>query len=94
MTSPLAYRPDIQDWTLLRPGEFCYRRAADGRPKWLAFWPADAAAPVQAAIRPQRNAVGSTLDLFGPEDRPWLSPSVNAEGVWHGWLRDGVAVTC
>lgn len=30
----------------------------------------------------------------GNEDKPTLTPSVNAEGIWHGWVRAGRLVSC
>jgi len=89
--APLALRRDTDDWVDLEPGEFCYSRADDGRVKWLHFWPRDSRCPLQAPIAPQRNGVGATWTLSGPEDAPTLSPSVNAEGIWHGFLTAGVA---
>lgn len=88
---PLVYRDDTSEWANLEPGEFCYRRDADGRPKWLNFWPRDSRCPLSAAIAPQRNGLGASWTLSGTEECPTLSPSVDAKGEWHGFLTDGVA---
>lgn len=87
----LILRKDISDWAELEPGEFCYRRGDDGRPKWLNFWPHDSRCPLSASISPQRNGTGATWTLSGTEEAPTLHPSVNAEGEWHGFLTNGVA---
>lgn len=73
-------------------GEFCYSRMDNGTIKWLHFWPQDSSVPISAAIRPhQVNGQGASWEMSGTEDRPTLRPSVDARGVWHGWLTDGVA---
>jgi hypothetical protein len=74
----------------LEPGEFCYRRDGD-RVKWVHFWPRDSSHALSAAIAPQRNGIGDTWTLAGTDDAPTLTPSVDAKGIWHGWLTDGVA---
>lgn len=88
MSERLTYRADTDDWAELERGEFCYR----GTPsKWLFFWPLDSDTPLSAAIRPQKNGVGASWELSGSLEAPTLRPSVNAEGIWHGFLTDGVA---
>ena len=83
--------PDCQQHDLSR-GEFCYSRMENGSIKWLHFWPHDSKVPISAAIRPhQVNGRGASWELFGTEDRPTLRPSVDARGVWHGFLTNGVA---
>lgn len=32
--------------------------------------------------------------LRGTDDKPTLNPSINAVGVWHGWLTDGRFTEC
>lgn len=75
-------------------GEFGYRRHEDGRIKWIVFWPRDCPCEILIPIAPQRLSNGHTWTLSGAEEAPTLSPSVNAVGIWHGWLRDGVATQC
>lgn len=36
-----------------------------------------------------RNHCGAQWSWNGNEDKPTLSPSLHAVGVWHGWVRDG-----
>lgn len=91
MSDPLRLRADATCWADLEAGEFCYAKDHDGRVKWLHFWPVDSRAPLSASIRPQRNDMGASWDLSGSESAPTLMPSVNWNGGWHGWLRDGVA---
>jgi hypothetical protein len=75
----------------LDKGEFCYRRDDDGRVKWVHFWPYDSPCALSAAIAPQRNGSGATWTLSGADDAPTLQPSVDAVGVWHGFLTNGSA---
>jgi hypothetical protein len=89
-TAPLTLRRDVDHAGDLEPGEFCYRRDGD-RVKWLHFWPRDSSCALSAAIRPQHNDNGATWTLSGAEDAPTLFPSVDAKGVWHGFLTNGVA---
>ncbi len=89
--APLRWRRDADHWADLEPGEFCYRRREDGTVKWLNFWPCDSKAPLSASIAPQRNGNGAAWALSGSEEAPTLSPSVDAAGVWHGFLTNGVA---
>ena len=77
----------------IRPGDFFYRTdRLDGRIKWIEFWIPGQRAPFQASIAPQKNACGASWTLSGDPDRPTLHPSVNVKDIWHGWIRDGVAV--
>lgn len=91
MNAPLAYRPDLSDWTDIERGEFCYRGGEDGVIKWVVLWPHDCRAPMSIPCNGQRNGGGSTWELSGPEDSPTLRPSINWVNNWHGWLTDGVA---
>ena len=75
----------------LDKGEFCYARRDDGTVKWVHFWPHDCPVPLSASIAPQRNGQGATWTLSGTEDAPTLQPSVDARGIWHGFLTNGVA---
>lgn len=90
-SEPLVYKPDAKGWSDIERGEFGYRRREDGSVKWLFFWPRTSTAPLMAAVLPQRNGLGAGWTLTGTEERPTLQPSVNAEGIWHGFLTDGVA---
>lgn len=90
-TKRLTLRRDLDHAADLEPGEFCYRRREDGTVKWLHFWPWDSPAALSAAVRPQHNGMGATWTLTGTEEEPTLFPSVDAKGVWHGFLTDGVA---
>lgn len=79
-------------WDLdLDRGQFGYVRGGDGAVTYLVFYPWDCPSPLPVAISPHRNSVGATWTLSGTEERPTLHPSVNAEGIWHGFLTDGVA---
>lgn len=89
--APLKLRRDATCWADLEPGEFYYRRAEDGSVKWLFFWPRTSSCPLAASIAPQRNGKGAAWTLSGTEERPTLHPSVDAAGIWHGFLVDGVA---
>lgn len=88
---PMTLRSDLDHWSDLERGEFCYRRREDGSVKWVNFWPWDSPCALSAAVAPQRNGSGATWTLTGTEAAPTLSPSVNAEGIWHGFLTNGVA---
>lgn len=38
------------------------------------------------------NDCGAQWSWDGNEDKPTLSPSLHAVGIWHGWVRDGMLV--
>ena len=38
------------------------------------------------------NSTGLQWSWDGHEDKPTLSPSIHAEGMWHGWVREGQLV--
>lgn len=88
--SPLKYRPDI-DYTEISIGEFHYIRDDDGKIKALNFWPEGCPFNICVEIYPNQQRDGTSWQLSGTEENPTLSPSVNAIGYWHGWLKDGVA---
>lgn len=44
------------------------------------------------AIHPNRFDNGATWYWNGDRDKPTLTPSLHAVGIWHGWLRDGVLI--
>lgn len=90
-TARLAMRKDVDCAADLDKGEFCYARRDNGSVKWLHFWPRDCPIPLSAAIAPQHNGSNATWTLSGSEDAPTLHPSVDAVGIWHGWVRDGEA---
>lgn len=91
MKTMLKYRADTDSCYDLEPGEFCYRIGNNGSPKWLYFWPVDSQCPLAASIFPQRNEIGATWRLSGTLEKPTLKPSVDAKGVWHGFVTDGEA---
>ncbi|MCZ8310962.1 MAG: DUF6527 family protein [Magnetospirillum sp.] len=78
----------------LKRGEFCYHRDEIGVIKWITFWPLDCGTWLTVSILPNRQANGHSWTLTGPEDAPTLHPSVNANGIWHGFLTAGVAKAC
>lgn len=90
---PLTYRADLSndyaDLDIDR-GEFAYR-VRDGVKCYITFWPRDCPTPLMVAIRPNQLENGASWALSGTEDRPTLQPSVNAVGIWHGFLTNGVA---
>lgn len=88
----MRYRDDAECVSDIERDEFCYRRDPDGRVKWLFFWPWNSSAPLAAAIHPQRNALGASWRLTGSLERPTMEPSVDATGVWHGFIIDGSAI--
>lgn len=90
-SAPLRWNRDARHWGDIEPGEFCYRRDEDGRTKWLHFWPRDSSSPLSAAIHPQLNGSGASWTLSGTDEAPTLFPSVDAAGIWHGFLTDGIA---
>lgn len=89
---PLRYKGvEETKWDLdLDKGEFGYVRHA-GVLTYIVFWPWDSPTPLLAAIAPHRNGQGATWTLSGSESLPTLQPSVDAKGIWHGFLTNGVA---
>lgn len=89
--TPLIFRSDLKYAPDLKRGEFCYRRREDGSVKWVHFWPWDSPVALSASIAPQQNGSGAAWTLSGTETAPTLMPSVDAVGIWHGFLTNGVA---
>ena len=48
--------------------------------------------PVPQTGRPING--GHSWQWDGNEDKPTLTPSINAEGSWHGWVRSGRMESC
>ena len=98
--------PD-DDWNgggNLAEGQFCWCLDFDGNIAALAFWVPGQKTPFEAPISPRCNEAGASWTWSGTLDAPTLSPSVHVQGtktatgerftIWHGWLRDGEAVSC
>lgn len=89
-TTALTRNPTAKKWDL-GEGEFCYVRDSVGVITYLVFWPWGGPCAIPAAISPHRNGSGATWTLSGTEDAPTLTPSVDARGIWHGFLTNGSA---
>ena len=48
--------------------------------------------PVPATGRPLNG--GHSWEWDGNTDKPTLTPSIKATGIWHGWVRAGRMVSC
>ena len=48
----------------------------------------------QGRPTPPGSDVGCVWGWDGNEDRPTLTPSIHAPGIWHGWLRAGRLESC
>lgn len=79
----------------LEPGDF-YFEADDTGQRWFCFcYPNGVGARIP--IRPLLNAGtnnGHSWQWDGNEDTPTLTPSINAEGMWHGYVTAGRMVSC
>lgn len=91
IVSPLVRVADNTCASDLSRGEFAYRVNREGRKKWMIFWPKDSPCPIDVALAPQKGNNGASWVISGPDDSPTLHPSVNAVGLWHGWVKYGVA---
>jgi uncharacterized protein DUF6527 len=44
-------------------------------------------------IRPNQNDGGHSWEWDGNVEKPTLTPSLHAVGIWHGWMRNGNLVS-
>ena len=82
---------EVADSYDMPPGGFCFRNNKEGQlVMWLCF-PNGSTSVIK--IRPYEGSDPS-WEWDGNEDKPTLSPSVNAVGCWHGWVKSGRLVSC
>lgn len=77
-------------------GQYFFRRGERGLALWLAvpnfayrpetgfaatYWPID-----------YESRRGYQWTWNEDEDKPTLTPSLGVDGIWHGWVRDGMLV--
>jgi hypothetical protein len=79
----------------LNTGEFFFRTADNGQLWFNAMFPGQnlCCIPIRPLIDPTANG-GQSWEWDKNEDKPTLTPSVNAVGCWHGWVRAGRMVSC
>ena len=78
------------DGGMEKPGDFCF----DGSLTHIYIWLPGISGP--DALEIQKGAPGGprVWGWDGDEDKPTLTPSINAQGQWHGFLRAGKLVSC
>lgn len=82
---------EVADSHDMPPGGFCFKTTREGaRVMWLCL-PNGMTSVIR--IRPYAGPEPS-WEWDGNEDKPTLTPSVNAVGSWHGWIRAGRMVSC
>jgi hypothetical protein len=78
------------------PGDF-YFRVDDKGQRWFHCLLPGKGVGVRIPVRPVVTAGlngGNYWDWDGNESQPTLTPSINAEPEWHGWVRAGRMVSC
>lgn len=72
-------------------GEFCWKVDADERRTLVLAIPhnAEGGWVLSRWTIDHKNDCGASWSWNGNEDKPTLTPSLHAVGVWHGWVRDG-----
>lgn len=86
----------------VRAGDFYWSTDADGRRRIWIMIPCQRRGQVANGIpvmHPRgvasewtidhKNECGAQWGFDGNEEKPTLSPSLHAIGVWHGWVRNG-----
>ncbi len=72
--------------------EFFVSRESNGAPAGMLYCcPCGCGRVGALAFKP---APSPSWHWDGNREKPTLSPSVHHVGHWHGWLRDGVWVSC
>lgn len=75
----------------LSPGDFCFKMTReDQRVMWICL-PNGTTSVIR--IRPYSGPEPS-WEWDGNEEKPTLTPSIYAIGIWHGWARAGRLVSC
>lgn len=72
------------------PGDFAIHHDAAGRP-WITLHLPNDTIP---CLLPLHFNEVAYWQLSGSADRPTLHPSIDAVGIWHGWLKDGQLLSC
>jgi hypothetical protein len=79
----------------LDPGDFYFETDLRGQRMFCTCLPNGTGLriPLRPLVDPKING-GHSWEFDGNEEKPTLSPSVNAVGIWHGWIRSGCMVGC
>lgn len=74
-------------------GDYMIDRRIPEKPLIFIFLPHDTV-PSRLRLYPLQKEGGDNTWwlLTGTDERPTLSPSIHAPGLWHGYLRDGQLV--
>lgn len=89
-----AYWSDDANALLPERGEFELKTvAANGQRQFLFICPGCQTLAV-LAIRPVVDGSPQSWELTGDTNAPTLHPSINHQGCWHGWLKDGEFTSC
>lgn len=94
----LARKPDGTSAHTLKVGEFSYRiDPKTSERKWFSFRISEMPAAITIPIAPQSLESGASWTISGDADAPTIHPSVDSRcgsHRWHGWIKDGKAVSC
>ncbi len=79
----------------LKIGEYFFQTDAAGQRFFTGMLPGQTACiiPLRPVVTAGLNG-GHYWDWDGNEGKPTLSPSINATGSWHGFVRAGRMVSC
>lgn len=94
--APIPMRMRVHEDRFERVGDFYWRTDDGNRVLWIAI-------PCRSTLGKERwvlsewtvdhkNNCGAMWAWNGNVDRPTLTPSLHAVGVWHGYVRDGQLV--
>lgn len=79
----------------LKVGEFFFSTDPEGQRFFTCMLPGETTCiiPLRPIVTAGLNG-GHYWEWDGNEERPTLTPSINAVGSWHGWVRAGRMVSC
>lgn len=79
----------------LKEGQFLFSVDDAGQRWFSCMLPGETACciPIRPVVTPGVNG-GHSWAWDGNEDKPTLTPSINAQGSWHGYVTAGRMVSC
>lgn len=75
---------------LEKPGDFCF----DEKRTYIYVWLPGISGPNAIRIQKGESPARRVWGWDGNEEKPTLTPSINAPGEWHGYLRAGQLESC
>lgn len=90
---PIAMRRVADSSSMERVGDFCWQFDEEGRRTLVLEIPAGKDPAKHSSYSrwtiDHKNHCNAEWRWNGNEERPTLTPSLHAVGLWHGYVRDG-----